>query len=262
MPARPARAAWLGRRRYGPIHALQKRLQEARMRGRGTDVVLLVEHEPVLTLGRGAHEENVLLPPAELRARGVDREEVGRGGDVTYHGPGQLVGYPILDLRPDRCDVRRYVRSLAELMILIARDAGVEAGTVDGMIGVWADADRPDAWAGEAWAGRPAKIGAIGVKISRWVTMHGFALNLAPDLAHFGMIVPCGIQDRPVASLASLGGRPRSVRETALASAAPLARTLDLTVRAVEDLEDEPDLEGALGLSPIPLEAEHAPLAR
>jgi lipoyl(octanoyl) transferase len=267
MAPRAARAVWLGRRRYGPVHALQKRLVEARMRGGGADVVLLVEHEPVLTLGRGAHPENVLLTPEVLAARGVDREEVGRGGDVTYHGPGQLVGYPILDLRPDRCDVRRYVRSLAEVMILLARDAGIEAGTVDGMIGAWADAERPDAWAGEAWAGRPAKIGAIGVKISRWVTMHGFALNLDPDLGHFRMIVPCGIQDRPVASLASLGGTPRTVRATALGAAGALGAALDLAVGGVDDLEGEADLERALGLPRAELSAagaepEHAPLAR
>lgn len=262
MAARPVRAAWLGRRRYGPVHELQKRLVAARVAGEVGDTVLLVEHEPVLTLGRAAHDENVLATPAELVAHGVDREDVGRGGDVTYHGPGQLVGYPILDLRPDRCDVRRYVRCLAEVMIRIAREGGVEAGTVDGMIGVWADADRPDQWAGAPWAGNLTKIGAIGVKISRWVTMHGFALNLAPDLAHFGLIVPCGIADHPVGSLASLGGRPRDVRATALGAGPILEAALDLEVPAVEDLGAVAELDAALGLARSSPQVEHVALAR
>lgn len=248
MAPRPVRAAWLGRRRYAPVHELQQRLVAARLAGQVGDTVLLVEHEPVLTLGRGAHPRNVLATEEQLRARGVDREEVGRGGDVTYHGPGQLVGYPILDLRPDRCDVRRYVRGLAEVMILLARDAGVEAGTVDGMIGVWADVERPDAWAGAPWAGHLAKIGAIGVKISRWITMHGFALNLEPDLGHFRLIVPCGIADHPVASIASLGGRPRTVRDTALAAGPALEAALDLRIAGIDDLAGAADLDEALGL--------------
>jgi lipoyl(octanoyl) transferase len=237
--SRSARAVWLGRRPYAPVHELQKRLVAARIAGQGEDTILLVEHDPVITLGRGAHEENILQSREALAARGVAVEEVGRGGDVTYHGPGQLVGYPILDLRPERCDVRKYVRSLAEIMIRLARAAGIEAGTVDGRIGVWVDAERPDTWAGEAWAGDLAKIGAIGVKISRWVTMHGFALNLAPDMTHFRLIVPCGIADRPVASLTSLGGQPSSVRATALGAKDALEAALDLSVAGVEDLEGE-----------------------
>ncbi len=232
---RTARAIWLGRRRYEPVHALQKALFEARGRGEIGDVVLLVEHEPVITLGRGADQANVLVAAEALAARGVDLVHTGRGGDVTYHGPGQLVGYPILDLRPERCDVRKYVRSLAEAMILLAREHGVEAGTVDGLVGVWADADQPTRWGGAAWARRLAKLGAIGVRLSRWVTMHGFALNVATDLDAFSLIVPCGIREHGVASIATLTGGAPTVAELALGSAPQLARALDYGIDAVED---------------------------
>ena len=246
-----ARAVWLGRRRYEPIHALQKRLVEER--GEGTrglrDVVLLVEHAPVITLGRSAEAGNVLCSAEALAARGIDRVETGRGGDVTYHGPGQLVCYPILDLRPDRCDVRRYVRALAEAMILLAREHHVEAGVVEGMIGVWVDRDRPTEWAGAEWAGDLQKLGAIGVRISRWITMHGFALNLAVDLDAFGLIVPCGIKGHGVTSIDALTGKRPEVRAVALASHAQLGPALDLRIDEVEDLEEitsEAELEARL----------------
>jgi lipoyl(octanoyl) transferase len=237
---------WLGRRAYEPVHALQKRLVEARSQQAIGDVVLLLEHTPVVTLGRGANPANVLVSPAVLAARGVDRVETGRGGDVTYHGPGQLVGYPILDLRPDRCDVRAYVRALAEAMILIAREHHVEAGVVDGLIGVWVDAEAPSEWAGAEWARSIAKLGAIGVRLSRWVTMHGFALNLAVDLEAFGLIVPCGIKDHAVTSIDALTGKRPDVRDVALGSGAILAQALGVRVDGVEDLASATDLEAAL----------------
>ncbi len=245
---RQARAVWLGRRSYEPVHALQRRLVEARAREDGRDLILLVEHEPVVTLGRAADPNNVLLSEGALAARGVDRVETGRGGDVTFHGPGQLVCYPILDLQPDRCDVRKYVRALAEAMILIARDHGVEAGVVDGMIGVWADSAVPHEWAGEPWARDLKKLGAIGVRLSRWITMHGFALNLGVDLQSFGLIVPCGITDHGVTSIKDLTGKAPEVREVALSSAPILSRALDYQVSAVEDVSlldlTSVDLEG------------------
>lgn len=250
----PARAIWIGQRRYADVHAWQKRLLDARIEGRAGDTILLCEHPPVVTLGRSAKASNVLLSREALAARGVELEDTGRGGDVTYHAPGQLVVYPILDLKPDRCDLRRYVRALAEAMILLAREEGVEAGCVDGMIGAWVDADAPENWATAPWAGRLAKIGAIGVRVSRWVTMHGFALNVDVDLAGFSVIVPCGISEHPVASLASLRaahglpGHGRGVREIALASAPLLARALDLRVDAVEDASRDADPLSARGV--------------
>jgi lipoyl(octanoyl) transferase len=210
--ARAFAAHWLGRVRYGEAHALQERLLGARIRGEIGDTLLLLEHAPVVTLGRGAKAENVLLPRADLEARGVDLVETARGGDVTYHGPGQLVAYPIFDLRPDRCDVRRYVRDLARVMIGLCAGRGIDASFIEGdpkLVGVWVDEASPHHFPGDprepGGARRPAKIGAIGVRISRWVTMHGFAFNVSTDLAGFESIVPCGIRDYGVTSLAALG---------------------------------------------------------
>lgn len=227
-------AHWLGRIRYGDAHALQERLLAARVRGEIGDTLLLLEHEPVVTLGRSAHEENVLAPRAHLERLGVDLHETGRGGDVTYHGPGQLVAYPIFDLHPDRCDVRRYVRDLARVMIALAADFGVAASFIEGdpkLVGVWVDEGSPAEWPGDprepGGASRPAKIGAIGVRISRWVTMHGFAFNVATDLAGFRLIVPCGIAQYGVTSLAALGKTPPAVEQVARASVAHFARVFE-----------------------------------
>lgn len=239
--ASPGRAVWIGRRRYGLIHDLQEKLVAARMEGRIGDTILLLEHAPVVTLGRNAQRDNILLTEERLAGRGIDLHQTGRGGDVTYHAPGQLVCYPILDLAPDRCDVRKYVRALAEVMILLLRDHGVEAGTVDGLIGVWADPSAPGVWGGDAWAGDIAKVGAIGVRLSRWITMHGFALNLSTDLAGFEVIVPCGIRDHGVTSVLALTGKAPSVRGAAMGLAGHLARGLGLTVGPVEDREGDPD---------------------
>lgn len=244
MERSAARVMWIGRRRYAAVHELQEQMVEARMAGAIGDTILLLEHAPVVTLGRNAKQENVLFSEDALAAKGVDVHATGRGGDVTYHGPGQLVAYPILDLAPDRCDVRKYVRALAEVMILLLRDHGVEAGTVDGLIGVWADRSAPSAWGGDAWAGEIAKVGAIGVRLSRWITMHGFALNLTTDLQAFEeVIVPCGIRDHGVTSLAALTGRSPSVRDAALGLAGHLARGLSLRIEAIEDREATPDGE-------------------
>jgi lipoyl(octanoyl) transferase len=183
---------------YGDALGLQRALVEQRRAGEVGDLLLLVEHPPVLTLGvRGdGGKSHILATGATLAARGIEVFETGRGGNITYHGPGQIVGYPILDLRPDRCDVHRYVRDLEEVLIRSAGDYGIGAGRIEGLTGVWV---------GEA------KVAAIGVRISRWVTSHGFALNVTTALSDFELIVPCGIADRSVTSLAALGcGAPRA----------------------------------------------------
>jgi lipoyl(octanoyl) transferase len=188
----------LGRIAYDEALALQQRLVEERRAGVIGDTLLLLEHPPVITLGaknRG-RSTNVIGTPAQLAHAGVAVVETGRGGDVTYHGPGQLIGYPILDLRPDRCDVRRYVRDLEGVLIRAVRPFGISAGRVDGLTGVWAGP-----------AGREEKLAAIGVRISRWITSHGFALNVSTNLGHFDLIVPCGIADRGVTSIERLTGR-------------------------------------------------------
>lgn len=187
---------------YGEALALQADLVEDRRAGWIGDSLLLLQHPPVITLGartRGS-AAHIVASEAELAEAGVRICESGRGGDVTYHGPGQLVGYPILDLRPDRCDVHRYVRDLEEVLIRAVATFGVEGKRVGGLSGVWV---------GEP--GREEKLAAIGVRISRWITSHGFALNVGVDLDHFKLIVPCGIADRGVTSLERLLGHEVSM---------------------------------------------------
>jgi lipoyl(octanoyl) transferase len=184
---------------YGEALDLQKTLVEERRAGSVPDLLLLLQHPPVITLGvRRDSRSHVIASDGQLAMHGIDVHEAGRGGDVTYHGPGQIVGYPILDLRPDRCDVHRYVRDLEEVMIRVCADYGVAAHRVDGLTG--------------AWVGT-AKIGAIGVRISRWITSHGFAFNVNTRLEDFQLIVPCGIADRGVTSLRQLLGKELSIED-------------------------------------------------
>jgi lipoyl(octanoyl) transferase len=203
--SRELTGVWLGRRRYAATYRLQVELFEARKRGELGDVVLLLEHEPVITLGRGAKAEHLLESREVLAARGVDVEVTDRGGEITLHAPGQLVCYPIVGLAPERCDVRRYVRDLTATMRELIAAHGIDAGEMPGLVGLWVDAASRGRWAGHDAAVRPVKIGAIGVRLSRWVTMHGFALNADPDLSLFRSIVPCGVTSYGVCSLASLG---------------------------------------------------------
>jgi lipoyl(octanoyl) transferase len=184
----------LGRLPYAEALAVQQHWHDARKRNDAPDTLLLVEHPHVITLGRGANQANLLADETTRASLGVELFETGRGGDVTYHGPGQLVGYPIISLAPDRQDVRRYVRDLQEVLVRTARDFGVEAEARGGeFVGVWAGRD---------------KLAAIGIRISRWVTMHGFAFNVTTDLSYFKLIVPCGLQGSGVTSLAQLTGQP------------------------------------------------------
>lgn len=172
---------------YADALELQSRLVTRRRAGEITDTLLLLEHPHVITLGTSAHRDNILIDDDQGRLLGIDIFETGRGGDVTYHGPGQLVGYPILDLKPDRCDLHRYVRDLEDVLIRALATFGIEAGRKEGLTG---------AWVGDE------KIAAIGVRVSSgWITSHGFALNVNTDLAFFDSIVPCGIAQFGVTSI-------------------------------------------------------------
>jgi len=208
----------LGLVSYGTALETQRELVAARQTGEARDQLLLLEHPAVITVGVSgrSHRDHVLASSVELQDRGIELLDVPRGGDVTYHGPGQLVGYPIIDLKPDRCDVHRYVRDLEEVLIRTAASFGVVAGRVAGLTGVWVGND---------------KLAAIGVRLSRWVTSHGFALNVAPDLDQFRLIVPCGLAGRGVTSLEQLTGSvpPRPDLEAVVA--AEFARVFDRRLR-------------------------------
>jgi lipoyl(octanoyl) transferase len=184
----------LGRVDYAEAFELQRALVDQRKRGEIPDQFLIVEHPHTITLGRNGHMENLLAREEILERAGVAFHETDRGGDITYHGPGQIVGYPIVDLREWKRDVVAYIRAIEQVIIDSLTDFGLKAGRLQGMTGVWVDG---------------AKIAAIGVHISRWVTSHGFALNANTDLSYFQYIVPCGLV-KPVTSMAALdSGTPR-----------------------------------------------------
>lgn len=216
LPRRELVVRRLGVVPYDEALALQRVLVEQRKAGTIPDTLLLLQHPHVLTLGvKGDGGRGHILASAErLAALGVAVSETGRGGDVTYHGPGQLIGYPILDLDPDRRDVHRYVRDLEEVMVRVCASYGVAAGRIPGKTGTWVrvpqqrTARPPEGLdRGSGAAAEPAKIGAIGVRISRWITSHGFAFNVWTDLEFFRLIVPCGIAEYGVTSLKSeIGG--------------------------------------------------------
>jgi lipoyl(octanoyl) transferase len=191
--------------------------------------LLLLEHPHVFTLGRGADGRNILADRDELQSNSIEVHETGRGGDVTYHGPGQLVGYPIIDLKPDRCDVHRYVRDLEEVLVRSIADFGITGTRIAGFTGVWVGSE---------------KVAAIGVRIARWITSHGFALNVNTDLDYFQMIVPCGITDKGVTSISRLLGRSVDMQEVVESVTRHFAEVFDREMVIPSDLV--PELSNAL----------------
>ncbi len=188
------------RQEYDCALALQMRICELKKQGFAPDVLLLLEHPPVITLGRNGDWRHLVVPDEVLRARGVTRHHVDRGGDITYHGPGQLVGYPLLQLERHEQDVHRYMRNLEEAIIRVLAEYGIEAGREEQLTGVWTGS---------------GKICAMGVHISRWITRHGFALNVNTDLSFYGLIVPCGLVGKPVSSMQAILGHEIDLRQVA-----------------------------------------------
>ncbi|MCA1834094.1 MAG: lipoyl(octanoyl) transferase LipB [Actinomycetota bacterium] len=215
---KPLLATWLGRIGYAEAFSLQTRLAERVAGGSMPDTLLLLEHEPVYTLGRRASEAEILLDEVALESRGIAVERSDRGGRVTYHGPGQLVGYPIINLGP-LADTVGYVRALERSLCSLAAHYGVQAGCIPGLTGLWVG---------------DSKIAAIGVHVSRGVTTHGFAFNVDPDLSAFNGIVPCGIVDRGVTSLSALGMEAPPVRSVAMTMAPLIADELGRSPTFVE----------------------------
>jgi lipoate-protein ligase B len=189
---RPLNIINLGRTRYQTVWDLQKNLVQSRADKTIPDTLLVTEHEPVLTMGRGTDRRNLLVSDDDLRARGIDLHEIERGGDITFHGPGQAVLYPIIDLRERERDVRRYLRDLEQFVIEALFDFGLTASVKEGLTGIWVN---------------DHKVGAIGVAVSKWITYHGVAINVNTDLDYFKLINPCGITEYPVGSVSQLVGR-------------------------------------------------------
>ncbi len=177
---------------YKEVWDLQKKLHDLRVRGEIPDVFILVEHNPVITIGRNAGFDNLKVPPEALREKGVELYKIERGGDVTYHGPGQLVGYPIFYIRQALAGIKGFIRNMEKALIKAVSHFGIEATVKEGLPGIWVGND---------------KLAAIGVAVKRWVTFHGFALNVNTDLSYFDLIVPCGLRDKGVTSMEKLLGR-------------------------------------------------------
>jgi lipoyl(octanoyl) transferase len=210
----PCQIRDLGHVRYADAFAMQQELVERRKRGEIPDQLLFVEHPPVVTMGRNAHAENLLADPHLLDRAGIELHYTDRGGDVTYYGPGQIVGYPILDLREWKRDVTAYLRGIEEVLIAALSEFDIQARRLEGATGAWVSTP-----------GGLAKVAAIGVHISRWVTSHGFALNVDTDLTYFRYIVPCGLT-QPVTSMRALGC-PAKRAEVMDALARNFARVFD-----------------------------------
>jgi lipoyl(octanoyl) transferase len=229
----------LGLVEYGAAWELQRRVAAARKAGAVPDILLLCEHPHVITLGRSGKISNLRAPNEMLRRMGVSFFETNRGGDITYHGPGQLVGYPILNLAEIRRDVGWYVRSLEEAMIRATAEFGVVSRRVPGRTGVWVGVPVGPTIDDRKEVKEEEKLAAIGVHLSRWVTSHGFAYNVSTELRYFDLIVPCGIAGKRATSLEKLLGRPVEIKDAAPRITAHLGEILGLHPRAYgrQDLE-------------------------
>ncbi len=217
---RVVRWGYLGRVGYAEGVRLQEEVREALRRGEGAEHLLLLEHPHVYTLGRNASEGDVVAAPEVLAARGIAVAESDRGGQVTYHGPGQLVGYPVIDLDPDRRDVRRYVRDLQETLIRTLADYGIEAERREGqaLVGVWVGEE---------------KIASLGIHLKRWITTHGFALNVSTDLGYFAGIVACGLPEVRLTSIARLTGEAPPLAAVAARYARHFAAVFERDLEAI-----------------------------
>jgi len=211
----------LGRTRFKDAWNIQKRMVELRHQSKIPDCLLLTEHDPVITMGRATSPGNILCSSDELKARGIELFEIERGGDVTFHGPGQLVVYPIIDLTQRGRDLHLYLRDLEQLLIATLGELGLQAGTKKGLTGVWVD---------------DHKLAAIGVAVSRWVTYHGLALNVNTDMDYFKLINPCGITQYPVGSVAKMLGHDYALGEVADLLADIFARTNNYEMEEVADI--------------------------
>ncbi len=228
------RSCWLGRTPYREALAIQQGLQEELMARRGhPGFLLLLEHPPVITAGRSASPEDLLVSPARLSSLGVEFVSCRRGGQLTYHGPGQLVGYPVLDLKAYRADVHWYMRQLEEVLLRSLRPLGVEAGRRTGHTGVWVGS---------------RKVASIGVALRRWVTAHGFALNVAPEMSHFRLLQPCGLSAETMTSLAQLIDEVPDLRELASAVTRSFAEVFGLRGEAVVFEENSAELLACVGV--------------
>ncbi|HEY6905415.1 MAG TPA: lipoyl(octanoyl) transferase LipB [Candidatus Acidoferrales bacterium] len=225
---------------YAPACELQQRLVEARKVAAIPDVLLFCEHPHVITLGRNAKRDHLLASNQLLAQLNAELHPTSRGGDITYHGPGQIVGYPILDLTEHCRDVRWYVEQLEEVMIRATTDFGIAAHRVEGQHGVWIDAP-----SGEE------KLGALGVHLGRWVTSHGFAYNVSTDLRYFDLIVPCGIADKRVTSLERALGRPITIEEVQDRIVAHFAATFGVAVKPISSEELTKALRNARAMASV-----------
>ena len=215
-----------GRLDYQTAWDLQRELYQQRLAGEIEDAFLLTEHPHTYTLGKSGQEENLVADEFALKRQGIEVFRIDRGGDITYHGPGQIVGYPILDLHHHYLDVHRFLRDLEEVIIQTLSDYKIAASRVEGLTGVWVDG---------------AKVAAIGVKVTRWITMHGFAFNVNTDLSYFGNIIPCGITDKPVTSMEKLLGGQLDYAEVQDIVCEKFGEVfgIDLAMKRIEDLVSE-----------------------